>query len=338
MASNHDTTTAPYPQHHLRRHHRRSSSSLRRGALTHHNDGTATASTSGGGLVTTEVWFLDNSTRSYSLPRGATAGDLVKAIVERLGLRVGVGEEDWGAVTVEDLLPFFGLVESYTGKRLAHTQSIPITHNSPILPNLYAGATLDRPVNKAEPLAGLLDAHTSSSSSTTSSTDSGDSNHSNKLVFLLSAPGFPCLRQLSTHDPALLYHRSVPIPSKGSGTTRRPIDPITPTPTHDIATSKPSTPSSPASCRPSRPKTPPSSSASPACSCAPNSRAAHQTLPPPLPLPSWASVKRPLRGPWGIALSNTSPRRCWETGGHVGAGVLPLFCMYFCVKVIGGGV
>lgn len=67
--------------------------------------------------MTTEVWFLDNSTRSYSLPRGATAGDLVKAIVERLGLRVGgeEEEEDGGVETVDDLLPFFGLVESYTG-------------------------------------------------------------------------------------------------------------------------------------------------------------------------------------------------------------------------------
>lgn len=116
------TTTAPHPQHHLRRHHRRSS----RRARSHHYDDTAAASaaaaaaSTGGGLLTTEVWFLDNSTRSYSLPRAATAGDLVKAIVERLGLRVG-GEEDWG-VAMEDLLPFFGLVESYTGKRLAYTQ------------------------------------------------------------------------------------------------------------------------------------------------------------------------------------------------------------------------
>lgn len=61
-----------------------------------------------------EVTCLDNSSRAYSLPRNATAGDLVKAVVERLGLRLRDGGEE-KEVTVEDLLPFFGLMESYAG-------------------------------------------------------------------------------------------------------------------------------------------------------------------------------------------------------------------------------
>lgn len=91
------------------------------------------------------------------------------------------------------------------------------------IPNYcQTGATLDRPVNKVEPLASLIDTHNSSSTTA----NSGDNHsHSGKLVFLLSAPGFPCLRQLSARDPALLYHRSVPhlCHFKGCSTYNCPI-------------------------------------------------------------------------------------------------------------------
>lgn len=90
--------------HHFQQHPRRRSSSLRRAANA--ADGSNSSSSSFGGLLTLEVTFLDNTTKAFSLFRGGTAGDLVRVIVERLGLVPG---------NEEDLLPFFGLVESYTG-------------------------------------------------------------------------------------------------------------------------------------------------------------------------------------------------------------------------------
>lgn len=113
--SNSSSSSGHHSHHHRHRHHhhhRRSSSSsnLRRARSTDDSNAAATTAAAGaGGLLTLEVSFLDNSTRAFSLPRGGTAGDLTKAIVERLGL----GE----AVSAENLLPFFGLVESYTGTK-----------------------------------------------------------------------------------------------------------------------------------------------------------------------------------------------------------------------------